>query len=40
MVEHLDLIGKNCRDEGYEERITEQFEALKINLKQEVDGPC
>ena len=32
VVEHLDLDRQElARDEGYEERITEQFEALKIN---------
>jgi chemotaxis protein MotB len=39
VVEHLDLDRQElARDEGYEQRITEQFEALKINLKQEVDA--
>ena len=39
VVEHLDLDRQElARDEGYEQRINEQFEALKINLKQEVDA--
>ena len=39
VVEQLDLsLQELARDEGYEQRITEQFEALKINLKQEVDA--
>ncbi len=39
VVEQLDLSRQElARDEGYEQRITEQFEALKINLKQEVDA--
>ena len=39
VVEHIDLDRTTlARDEGYEERITQQFEALKINLQQEVDA--
>lgn len=39
VVEHVDLDRTTlARDEGYEERITQQFEALKVNLQQEVDA--
>lgn len=38
-VEHVDLDRTTlARDEGYEERITQQFEALKVNLQREVDA--
>ena len=39
MVEHLDLsLTDLAKDEGYAERIEEQFQALKLNLQQEMKG--
>ena len=38
VVEHLDLsLTDLAKDEGYAERIEEQFQALKLNLQQEME---